>query len=85
MEALQRKESVTMTPEEIAREGVYGFLARVLCRAATAAENELMAPMAGSETPLNQAVAGFLKDLAGTSEADIERHYHDLFSQMRPF
>jgi TorA maturation chaperone TorD len=79
VEALLRKETAVMAPEDVARQGVYAFLARVLCRAATAAEQEQMAALAGSKTPLNQAIAEFLQSLGETSETEVEQHYHDLF------
>jgi TorA maturation chaperone TorD len=79
VEALLRKEMAVMAPEEVARQGVYTFLARVLCRAATAVEQERMAALAGSETPLNQAIAEFLQSLGETSETEVKQHYHDLF------
>ena len=79
MEALLRSETVKLAPEDVARQGLYAFLACVLARAATPAEQDLLTSLAVGETPLNKAIAAFLEALADTSEAQMQEHHHDLF------
>ena len=68
-----------LAPEEAGRQAVYGFLARVLARPARRDECGLAAPLAGDETPLNEAFAEFRTALEAASDEQIERGYHDLF------
>jgi TorA maturation chaperone TorD len=79
VEAVIHRENADLAPEEAGRQGVYGFLARVLARPVDRQECAFVAPLASTDTPLNQAFAEFRTALEAASEEQIERCYHDLF------
>jgi len=79
VEAQLRNRAAEISPEDLARQSLYGFLARVLARPATAVERDLMTSLAQGDAPLNTALAAFLDALSETPEADVKACYHDLF------
>ncbi len=79
MEALADRDTRDLAPEEVGRQAVYGFLARVLARPVEPSECTFAALLASDHTPLNQAFAEFCTALEAATKEQIERCYHDLF------
>lgn len=74
-----RDQRVDVSPEDAARQSLYGFLARVFARPATPAEHDLMMSLAQGDAPLNQALSQFLTALTEATEAQVKDSFHELF------
>jgi TorA maturation chaperone TorD len=66
-------------PEEVGRQGIFLFLARVLAKPVTRAERGFVASFAAGEAPINNLFADFQAALDAEDDAALERGYHDLF------
>ena len=66
-------------PEEVGRQVIFSFLARVLARPVTQAERGFVASFAAGEAPINRAFSDFHSALEAADDAALERNYHDSF------
>lgn len=69
----------TASPEDVGRQIVYSFLAKVLYGAPRADLHETAASFAGSDTDLGRAFAAFGDALDSADLPTVGQEYHDLF------
>lgn len=65
--------------EDLARQALYAFLARVLAGPMADGESVALEPFATKGTPLGDASIALIDSLAGTDAVTLEREYNDLF------